>query len=603
MSGHKEGVSKQKLVIEAQISFILLLVFLPLLIWATGRITEIRKKAVDTSICVPVNKIITVTPPGGAGSCHDLQKAIDAVPNELPSAGETVNSGFVIRLAPGVYTIAETDDAFSINIDTKNRLFIVSEAEADPQQTTISFAGNRGGIRITDSQVSLNGLMIDGSTSNGILRIEDSPSVHLTNVHVHDQAAHTIQAVNLDAFRISLSDVQSGAVGIYLDSVDNFLIESSAIHNSDIGIAANDSGGQIKFNLFTDNRENAVRLTNSRAVTVQNNTITSNEDGDSVNPGTVDIAHPRGQATNIFFQRNVVAFNAGIGIAVHDDTVPASMSGTYTFDRNDIVGNTLGNTQGVTNPIGINGNISADPQFGEEYCLQPGSPALLGSVDYMGHRGVCIVATSTPTPTPTVTPTVTPTSTLTPTVTNTPTITSTPTPTSGGQRLSSFSFFVSIAGITKNRGTIPMQLAIGRMGSSTALYTGTVSTNYQRNDIYQGTVTGTSSNPLPEDVADNVYWVTVKGPHHLRRAFANIALTDAALVNLSNRRLEAGDVPTQDGYVNYKDINTMLGIIAKPIQSRSDLDTADVNRDGRVNAVDFGLLLKGFTQASDEVAP
>jgi hypothetical protein len=183
-------------------------------------------------------------------------------------------------------------------------------------------------------------------------------------------------------------------------------------------------------------------------------------------------------------------------------------------------------------------------------------------------------------------------------------VTPTPSPASGaGQSIRSFAFFVSIAGITRNRGMMPMQVEIGRMGSSAVLYTATAQTTYQRDNIYQGVIVGAADTPLPEAAAGNVFWVTVKGPYHLRRAFTNLAIANDTLINLSGRRLEAGDLPTQDGYVNHKDINAMLEIIASPIQSRSDLDTADVNRDGRVNAIDFGLLLRGFAQTRDEVAP
>lgn len=731
--GTNKGKTFKELIKEPRFTIALLVFFLPFLIWAANSLTELRKKAVDGDVCVPVNKVITVTPPGGEGTCHEIQKAIDAIPD---GNGTSTNQGFTIRLTPGTYTVEETNDSYSITVRNKDNLAI-SGYPGPARNVKIRFPNNRGGLQFLDSSGVLEWVEVSGSTTNGIIRVEDSTRVSLNYLYVDDDGANSVQLYNTDEVGISNSDIQSFSVAIWSSDVQNLLIGNNTIQNAKIGVYATGSSGRIFANLFTNLTERAVSVYSTPTLTIESNTITSNYYSDQDRPAALHI--DGNGPMDVSINKNIVAFNSGAGIETRAD-------GSVTFTYNDVYDNDQGNFRGVFSPVGSDGNISADPLFGTQNCLRSGSPAIYGSIanhEYMGHRGPCTnvtptatstpTSTNTPSPTPSPTPlpddlffhpdpssslanifllasgnstpselntlipgmpyqvTVNPvvqnlvktsvidsrpvtvtlqvngvalaetsmyyslvsnhqngaspnpvtatfvaaqtnlfevvidktntlaetnennnilsksvpgaTPTLTPTVTLSPTLTQTPTPTLSGEKLTSVSFFTAIAGITKNRGSIPVEIKIGRMGSSAILYSTTVSMNYQRDDIYQGTLTGTSNKPLPEALSGNAYWIMLKGPHSVRRAYINLVISNSALVNLSGKRLEAGDLPTQDGYVNHKDINTMLGIIASPTQSNADLDTADVNHDGRVNAIDFGLLLKGLSLGTDEVAP
>ena len=75
-------MKNKKLLSNIIIAF--LVIALPLFVWAvlTQRF-DVRKRASsgEPSICIPVNKTITVTDVWGTdgGTCHDIQTAIDAV--------------------------------------------------------------------------------------------------------------------------------------------------------------------------------------------------------------------------------------------------------------------------------------------------------------------------------------------------------------------------------------------------------------------------------------------------------------------------------------------------------------------------------------------
>nr|MBC8424273.1 hypothetical protein [bacterium] len=78
---------------------------------------------------------------------------------------------------------------------------------------------------------------------------------------------------------------------------------------------------------------------------------------------------------------NSVVYGAGSGVGVLGDTT-ATLSATY----NDVYGNVGGNYSGVSDPTGVDGNISSDPLFvawsddgddtNEDLRLQSSSPCI-----------------------------------------------------------------------------------------------------------------------------------------------------------------------------------------------------------------------------------
>jgi len=117
----------------------------------------------------------------------------------------------------------------------------------------------------------------------------------------------------------------------------------------------------------------------------------------------------------VTISRNIIVQN-GRGIQVVDQKSAYQI----TFSQNDVFQNSQGNYVGTSDQTGVSGNISANPLFGSNYCLESNSPAIINlynNTQYMGHKGPCgfpstPLPTSTPTPFPTPTPTGTPTSIL-----------------------------------------------------------------------------------------------------------------------------------------------------------------------------------------------
>lgn len=390
------------------IVFIALLIILPVLLWILqNNRFEIRQKASEPDQnCAPVNREITVTPiTDQNGTCHDIQAAIDTVPDNN-------TLGYTIRINPGVYRIADTGEPFSIVVKNKGKITITGNPSSGSKSTTLEFAQNRGGIQIENSTGGMEWIQIRGNTNNGVLRIENSTGYQILYAHIFDTSASTIQIRSAQNVSITNTEVTSSALAIDARQSQNILVANSQLHNSAVGIYFANSTGDIRFNTIRNNLGHGIAIYEATRVDILGNTIVSNNFTDPNNKGAVHIENTPANGS-IVLEKNIIALNSGFGIEVKP---PGEI---IQFRRNDIVTNAAGNYNGTADKTGIQNNISQDPKFGAEYCLHPNSPALYGNVnsgEFMGHRGPCAVTTS-PTPTNTMTPT--PTATVSPTPTPT----------------------------------------------------------------------------------------------------------------------------------------------------------------------------------------
>ncbi len=189
-----------------------------------------------------------------------------------------------------------------------------------------------------------------------------------------------------------------------------------------------------------------------------------------------------------------------------------------------------------------------------------------------------------------------PTPTMTSSPAPSPSTSPTPSPTPAtGQNVSGFNLKVTFPGVTSNRGPINANVSVGQLGSSSTLSSSNVTFSYQ-NGAYQSNVALTS--PVP---SNSNYWVAVKGEKHTQRVFTDVTLIQNTLLDLTSKPIEPGDLPPQDGVVNSSDISKLSTIFAKPQPSAAEIQTADLNYDGQINSIDFGLILSTLSNKPDEI--
>jgi parallel beta-helix repeat protein len=517
-----------------------------------------------TEECSPVDKTIYVSPPGEQGNCHDLQKAIDNVPG----------GQYVIRLAPGTYRIPDPGGTFSVEVLNKNDLTIQGDPQSGSDAVILDFSKNSGGINIQGSSGRLEWMSIVGPTTNGLVYLNQSPKFNLIYLHLNDQGANTVQINHCADNEIMNSEIKSGSVALYPSKTFGLRIENNILSDSSHGIEAFESSGVIKGNLFENNKEQAIRLTRPSPFVVSENTIVGSKGTDGHAAFYVDL--PIEGTSLIDFQKNIVVDNNG-GIEINEvDKID------LLFATNDIWNNGV-NYLGIPDQTEQRGNISADPLFGPDYCLNPGSPAIYGEViyeAYMGHRGPCSEI-------PTLTPSVSPTASPTPTPTPTPLLTPTQAPTQS-PNTANLSFQIKFQGINQQRPDKTVKITLKKDDTPIAVYEN-IGVSSDQDGIYSGRLM---------NIQPDTYDIYIKGWAHLQKKFENITLIEGENdQNFSDTLLLAGDIDNaRDNRVNAVD----LGIVIDHYFPDTPTDSpADLNLDGKVNAIDIGLIIENYLKQGD----
>lgn len=350
-----------------------LVVALPLFVWGIMNVKLIfgpRAASGEIGICIPQNKVITVTPLSDtSGTCHDIQSAVDAV----------TGTGFTVQIEPGTYNVSST-----INVANKNTINITGNPNAGSGAAHIVFNSNGWGFLVDNSTGTIQWLTASGFTPNGLLNIQNSAGFTVAYANLNATSSHTLGVSNSNYFNIYNTEIQSSAGALEIGNTNNISIGNNKIHNSANAVSIYGSQNINFFgNLIYSNRESGMAAQNITNVTANHNTFYNNGMNGTSFPA-IDISGNISGPANI--TNNLVALNNGGGIRFNGTTSNLSV----TYQRNDIYGNYT-NYVGVPNQTGIDGNISANPLINTStgtFCLQAGSPALLGT-DFMGYIGSC----------------------------------------------------------------------------------------------------------------------------------------------------------------------------------------------------------------------
>lgn len=341
----------------------------------------------EPSVCVSQNKTIVVTPPGQSGTCHDIQSAIDAVNGD----------GFTVSIRPGTYNIYNT-----LYVTNKSNITITGDPQAGSGATDLHFISSGWGFRVSGSSGTILWMTMQGTTSNGMLSINNSPRFTLSYARLYSAASHTIDIGSSSQVNILDSDITSSAGAVEVGASNNVSISNNKIYHSSNAIAITNSNSvHIMGNLVYGNQESGLIVNGSYGsisdLKVWHNTFVNNGYRNS-NFASVDILGTA--VSGLEFRNNIVAWGIGPGIRSRD-------GGTFSvFSRNDIYG-TNPNYSGYPDQTGKNGNISKDPLLNSAndiQCPQHDSPVIYGSVpdmEYMGYIGSC---STYPTPHPTASP-------------------------------------------------------------------------------------------------------------------------------------------------------------------------------------------------------
>lgn len=377
-------------------SILILALSLPLFIWGIVTLNFNYKRRAATGepgVCMAQNKVITVTPPGGQGTCHDIQTAINSV----------TGSGYTVQIVPGYYPIYST-----INVNSKDTINITGFPQSGSSAAQIVFNNSNGwGFKVSNSTGTIQWLTITGNTPNGLLSIEYSNGFTISQSRLQANSSHTMDVKNSNHINVYNTEIHSMAGALEIFDTKGIVIANNRILNSDNAITFdNTEYVQMFGNLIHNNRESAIKVRNNFNFSANHNTIYKNG-SKGVNFPAVKV---EGMITGqIDIHDNIVAFNNGAGLQFSGTA--SNLAGVYR--NNDVYGN-YSNYEGVADQTGVNGNISADPLFNLStgtFCLMPGSPALYGRNNYMGHIGLC---RRNPSPSPSSSPSASPSPTASP---------------------------------------------------------------------------------------------------------------------------------------------------------------------------------------------
>ena len=334
--------------------------------------------------CVPVNKVITVTPSLSGGNdpndtdCHDIQHAIDSASG----------NGYTVFISPGEYFVSG-----QINVVSKQNLTIKGDETKGSGATVLNF--NSGGgynFLIQNSSGALQWMTIQGGSSNGMISIHNSNNFSVGYLSANSQTSHTMDIQNSSNVSVFNTELQSSAGALEILNSDTINISNNRIHNSANAISIYNSSVKIASNLIYQNSEDAIRLNKPIVIDIYSNTVADNL-GSGLNIKFVEPTN----STIIRVYKNIFARNR---YGIYADSTVTQVD-TFNIDFNDVWSNTNTDYFGIVNTTIGQGNISSDPLFGEDYCVYNGSPVLYGLVsngEYMGNRLYCYVSSPSPTP-------------------------------------------------------------------------------------------------------------------------------------------------------------------------------------------------------------
>jgi hypothetical protein len=253
---------------------------------------------------------------------------------------------------------------------------------------TINLTGNKGLFLLENSTFTLESLNITGSTINGLLHAESGSNLTVTNVMSTYTGSNVFEIRNANRVHFYRSSVTNGTGALYISDTDYAVVERSTFKNNARGLVVHNSEARITYNLFVDNQSDGYSLDmqNTSENFIASNTFVQNTPSHYQYPIRFTGGFENGPST--LTHNIVVGVQGGILLEQSSPDV-LNIRNNNVFVQGDAY-------SGMPEYSGILGNISADPLFGENYCLQTGSPSLLSTGLFMGHIGPCQISEPSP---------------------------------------------------------------------------------------------------------------------------------------------------------------------------------------------------------------
>ncbi len=155
-------------------------------------------------------------------------------------------------------------------------------------------------------------------------------------------------------------------------------------------------------------------------------------------------------------------------------------------------------------------------------------------------------------------------------------------------------FKVKIRGLNHDAGPLKFKLKV-KKGSTSKEFTNI-------NAVWSGEFYAMLTNLVLTGVEPGSgYQLFIKGPKHLSRGFDNITLNAGNnTLLLTDKDLEPGDLPPQDGVINSSDISRLIELLEVAAPNNEQLATADLNFDGVINGADVNELILTLSTKYDD---
>lgn len=152
-------------------------------------------------------------------------------------------------------------------------------------------------------------------------------------------------------------------------------------------------------------------------------------------------------------------------------------------------------------------------------------------------------------------------------------------------KISFLLFKIKFQGINQQRPNKTIKITI--KNEENIVHTENVDIDSDQNGVYSGTIS---------NINQGNYDILIKGWVHLQKKFPGVTLNPGANnQNWSDIELRAGDIDGNN-LINPLDVTKVFNDYP---QNTTEGDIADLNLDGKVNAIDIGLIIKNYLQQGD----
>lgn len=331
--------------------------------------------------CFESQEVLHVYPPTNASGCTSLGVALLRAAISLDGPKE-------VYVHAGAYDLNTQDFAhtrspsFALDLQNVDDLTLKGETSSNGENlVTINVSGNRGLFLLENSTLTLESLNFSGSTINGLLHAESGSNLTVTNVHSTYTGSNVFEIRDANRVHFYRSSVSNGTGALHISNTDYAVIEQSTFKHNARGLVVQNSEARITYNLFIDNQSDGYSLDmqNTSENFIASNTFVQTSTSHYQYPIRFKGGFENGPST---LTHNIV-FGVQGGILLEE----SSPDVLNVRNNNIFVQGSAYN--GMPDYSGVLGNISADPLFGENYCLHTGSPSLLPTGLFMGYTGLC----------------------------------------------------------------------------------------------------------------------------------------------------------------------------------------------------------------------